>query len=156
MNNLNKKQVISELEKLVVLYSSGNRKNATYVERLRTLLRVIKKQAKENSVYYTTYNKSGHINIGYLVESIALKYLGLESEDEEHEVKSFVLNSWNTLVNEDVKWVYVVVVGNSKKIENGFYKVKANEIRGKRGNLEVLRSCGSIEKISSLSRMVGA
>lgn len=154
MDKLNKQQTINELDKLIEVYGNEARKNATYVERLTTLKRIISKQMANEKTLYSVYNKQGHINLGLLIEGLALDYLGLEREDENHEVKSFVLNSWNTLTNDSVEWVYVVVVGNSRKIENGFYKVSANDIKGKRGNLEVLRNAESLERVCSLSQLV--
>lgn len=89
-------------------------------------------------------------NIGDIAEAIVLKWLGLESEDLEHEVKSYFLNGWHTLTNKEVKTVYVIIYS---KYFKGVYKINANEVLDKGDNFIKLMKQVKPERVLSWTRL---
>lgn len=70
----------------------------------------------------------GNDNLGHIAESIVLKYFDLKREDDLHEVKSLIINQWNTLKEESRQVCYVLVCCGSKFLDNGLYRIKADLI----------------------------
>lgn len=130
MITLNKIQLLNEMDKLI-----QDQNNTTKKAILQNAKKFI---SKSNIDDYYTIKQNDHINLGYVFEKIALNYFNLLQEDDEHEIKSFIVNGWNILTNKDVRTVYIVVCINSPKLKNGFYKINADLIRNKRVGLKEL------------------
>lgn len=128
MITLNKTQLLNEMDKLI-----QDQNNTTKKAILQNAKKFI---VKSNIDDYYTIKQNDHINLGYVFERIALNYFNLLQEDNEHEIKSLIVNGWNILTNKDVTTVYIVVCMNSSKLKNGFYKVNADLIRNKRVGLK--------------------
>lgn len=125
---LNKKQLLNEMDKLIQDQSNTTKK---------AILQNAKKFIKKSNIDdYYTIKQNDHINLGYVFERIALNYFNLSQEDNDHEIKSLIVNGWNILTNKDVTTVYIVACVNSSKLKNGFYKVNADLIRNKRIGLK--------------------
>ena len=144
-----KNEVIKSLESIIMHHKEqeANTK-ATNVATLKRLVR--KSNIEEYKNVFT--NKQGHANIGMIGEALALKYLGLEKEDNSHEIKTFINNPTNVLVNEDVTDVYIVVVS---KYLNGMYKINADIIRGVRfGIKDLYKNVDNLVKVCTLMELV--
>ena len=95
-------------------------------------------------------SKNG-VNIGNIMENIALAYFGLNEEDEMHEIKSLILNRANILKNENTKIVYFVIIS---KYKNGLYKLEnAQSILNVSVGIKELRAL-KLEKICELGALI--
>jgi len=125
MLTLEKKQVIE-----LLTLQAEEEKNKT---KKKDLLLFIKFLKKSNLKQFTTERtEKNNINIGFLCENLILNYLGLESENLENEIKSFVINGWNVLTNKNVSNVYIMICNTSNILKNGLYKIEGSKILNKR------------------------
>lgn len=144
-----KNEVIKSLESIINHHKE--QEASTKATNVATLKRLVKKSNIEEYKNAFT-NKQGHVNIGYVGEALALKYLGLEKEDNSHEIKTFINNPTNVLNNEDVTEVYIIVVS---KYLNGFYKINADIIRGVRfGIKDLYKNINNLVKVCTLAELV--
>lgn len=144
-----KNEVIESLESIIKHHKEQEAN--TKATNVATLKRLVKKSTIEEYKNVFT-NKQGHANIGYIGEALALKYLGLEKEDNSHEIKTFINNPTNILINEDVTDVYIIVVS---KYLNGMYKINADIIRGVRfGIKDLYKNVDSLVKVCTLMELV--
>ena len=123
---MNNKVVYGHLKNLAVWYAEkGEDTNASYVMKLARYVGAL----REMDFTKVTKNNNGHMNLGDIVEKIVLEYLGLESEDNEHEVKAIVVNTPNILKNKSVNTAYIFYM---KQKYEGLYRVNAQDILGVR------------------------
>lgn len=147
MITLSKKQVVE-----LLTLQAKQEKNKSKAKDLLLFIKFLKKSSIDN--FYTEYTEKHNINIGFICENLVLKYLGLESENLENEIKSFVINSWNVLTNEKVATVYIIICNNSNILKNGLYKVQGSKILNKRfTSLKDIKAL-KMEYIASLTSVI--
>jgi hypothetical protein len=147
MITLSKNQVIE-----LLIQQSKQEKNTTKQKDLLLFIKFLKKSSIEN--FTTEYTEKHNINIGLLCENLVLKYLGLQSENLENEVKSYVVNTWNVLTNEKVSNVYIMICNNSSILKNGLYKIEGSKILNKRfTSLKEIKAL-KMEYVASLTKII--
>lgn len=147
MITLSKKQVID-----LLTLQAQEEKNISKKKDLLLFIKFLRKSSLE--IFTTEYTEKKHLNIGFICENLVLNYLGLTTENLENEVKSFVVNTWNVLTNENVSNVYIIICNNSNILKNGLYKVQGSKILNKRfTSLKDIKAL-KMEYITSLSRVI--
>jgi len=146
---MNKELVLNSLDSMIVFYKNTN--DITRAERLKVVKRLVKRAKIEDFKNITT-SKNG-INVGYIMEDIVLNYLGLECEDDMHEIKSLVINKPNILKNKNVKVVYIVIIS---KYFNGLYRLdNASKILNARLGINEFRALkNELVKVCELNDLV--
>lgn len=139
--------VIQYLQKMVIHYNNEN--DTTRAAKTKQVLSLVKR-GKIEDFKNVSVSKNG-VNIGNIMENIALAYFGLNEEDEMHEIKSLVLNRANILKNENTKIVYFVIMS---KYKNGLYKLEnAQSILNVSVGIKELRAL-KLEKICELGALI--
>ena len=139
--------VIQYLKKMVIHYSNEN--DTTRATKTKQVLSLVKR-CKIEDFKNVSISKNG-VNIGNIMENIALAYFGLNEENEMHEIKSLILNRANILKNENTKVVYFVIMS---KYKNGLYKLEnAQSILNVSVGIKELRAL-KLEKVCELSALI--
>lgn len=139
--------VINYLKNMIIHYSNEN--DFTRATKTKQVLSLVKR-GKIEDFKNVSVSKNG-VNIGNIMENIALAYFGLNEEDEMHEIKSLVLNRANILKNENTKIVYFVIMS---KYKNGLYKLEnAQSILNVSVGIKELRAL-KLEKICELGALI--
>ena len=130
---MNKQQVIKHINDMIAYYS--NMQDTTRCNKCKTLKRLVNKSTIQE--YNTSVSKNG-VNVGLIIETLVLKYLGLEREDKQHEIKSLVLNTANILTNKETETIYIFIIS---KYFNGLYKLEnAQQVNGLRIGINEIRA----------------
>lgn len=147
---MNKQDTIKHINDMVVYYSSMQ--DTTRCNKCKILKRLIKKSNIQE--YNTSISKNG-INVGLIVETLVLKYLGLKCEDKQHEIKSLVLNTANILTNKETETIYIFIIS---KYFNGLYQLKnAQQVNGVRIGINEVRALkNELVKVCELNDIVKA
>jgi len=100
-------------------------------------------------VYSPRMTPNGLYNLGDITETLVCYMLSIESEDNQHEIKSFILNSWHILTSLEREQVYIL---NTYGKKTGLYKCSADKIYKRRitnrEQLEnLLQECDLVTKI---------
>lgn len=139
--------VINYLKNMIIHYNNEN--DITRATKTKQVLSLVKR-GKIEDFKNVSVSKNG-VNIGNIMENIALAYFGLNEEDEMHEIKSLVLNRANILKNENTKIVYFVIMS---KYKNGLYKLEnAQSILNVSVGIKELRAL-KLEKICELGALI--
>lgn len=129
---MNKQQVIKHINDMIAYYN--NMQDTTRCNKCKTLKRLVNKSTIQE--YNTSVSKNG-VNVGLIIETLVLKYLGLEREDKQHEIKSLVLNTANILTNKETETIYIFIIS---KYFNGLYKLEnAQQVNGLRIGINEIR-----------------
>lgn len=148
MLKVNKNQVINNLKTMIKEES-----NITKKKQVNNFLRVVKKSNLDN--YIVRVSSNGYYNIGDIGECLMLQYLGIDKEDNNHEIKTMVKNSPNILVNDNVKVVYLLILSQDSKkdkVKNGLYKVNAEEVLNIKITKSLLNTL-NLEKIANFKEL---
>lgn len=148
MLRVNKSQVISNLTAMI-----KEETNTTKKKQVNNFLKLVKKSNLNN--YIIRVSKNGYYNLGDIGECLTLQYLGLEREDNNHEIKTMVKNSPNILINDNVKVVYILLLSQDSKkdkIKNGLYRLNAEEVLNIKINKGLLNTL-KLERLCSISRV---
>jgi hypothetical protein len=148
---MKKDLVLNSLDSMILFYKNSN--DITRAERLKVVKRLVKRANIEDYKNITT-SKNG-INVGYIMEDLVLNYLGLECEDNMHEIKSLIINTPNILKNDNVKVVYIVIIS---KYFNGLYRLdNASKILNIRFGINEFRELkNELVKVCELNDLVKA
>ena len=130
---MNKQDTIKYINNMIVYYNSMQ--DTTRCNKCKTLKRLVNKSTIEE--YNTSVSKNG-VNVGLIVETLVLNYLGLKCEDKQHEIKSLVLNTANILTNKETETIYIFIIS---KYFNGLYKLEnAQQVNGLRIGINEIRA----------------
>lgn len=144
---MKKDVVIEYLKKMIIHYNNEN--DTTRASKTKQVLSLVKR-GKIEDFKNVSISKNG-VNIGNIMENIALAYFGLNEENETHEIKSLVLNRANILKNENTKIVYFVIMS---KYKNGLYKLEnAQSILNVSVGIKELRAL-KLEKVCELGALI--
>lgn len=144
-----KKEVINNIKNNIT-----NETNTTKKKQLKRLAWLINKCNLNN--YIVRVSDKGNYNIGDIVECITLHFAELEKETLNFEIKSLVINYPNVLSNEEVKTVYIVVLTQDRKkdkLDNGVYKIDANQVLNKTITKGLFNSLNGLEKVCNLTTL---
>lgn len=146
---MTKKEVLKNLRNNYK--ETENTTNAKYIKRVIALI-----QKSERTDYVgvaISKSQKGNLNMGCLLERVVLDYLCLDKEDNEHEVKCFINNTTNKLVNENVKTCYILLMSENY---NGLYQVQAEKIKDKTLRKKYLFNLikqNEMKKVASLNKL---
>jgi hypothetical protein len=144
---MDKKEVLKNIDLMILHYT--NMQDITRVNKLKTFKRLINKSPINE--YNASISKNGHINMGNIGEKIVLNYLGLEVEDYQHEVKTYILNQAHEIENKNIEVVYFLIMS---KYKNGLYKMEnAQQIANKKIGVKEFRTL-PLEKVCELYDLV--
>lgn len=152
MKNYTQQELLAVLRSESSLLEFSNNKDERYKGRLGNELADLIEGI--DLMYYNNIKKGTKtsLNYGDIVENMLLYVKDLECENEKFEIKSLIKSTANILINNNTKWVYVLVL----KAENkGIFKVNAEEVRNKRLTGVELFACPSIKPVKYLSKAVG-
>lgn len=93
------------------------------------------------------------LNLGDIGENIVLRFFNLKRENEMHEVKTFIIDTPNILIDKSVKVVYILMVFNEL---NGLFQVNAKDIYNKRLSKKLLNELlknNKMVKVASLKQL---
>ena len=121
---LSKNELIEALDQMQKV-----EKNKTYKNNIALVRKYVNMGACD--MYRVNPTSTGRINLGDVCECVALYYFDLNSENDTHEIKSFINHGWHTLSDTGRMVVYIVVVNTSDIIKNGLYRIEASKILNK-------------------------
>ena len=125
--------VINYVNDMIAYYN--NMQDTSRCNKCKTLKRLINKSNIQE--YNTSVSKNG-VNVGLIIETLVLNYLGLKCEDKQHEIKSLVLNTANILTNKETETIYIFIIS---KYFNGLYKLEnAQQVNGLRIGINEIRA----------------
>lgn len=141
-----KKTQLTHLE--VFRYLESRAKSSSAPKERSLMLLACEVHRHPQIAYAIRPTKYGY-NLGDISECLVLGLLGLKVEDNQHEIKSFILNHWNTLTDTSRKTCYIL---NTYSKNTGLYKCDASLIRNKtitnKVSLEkLLRKCTLLNRI---------
>lgn len=147
---MNKQDTIKYISNMIVYYSGMQ--DTTRCNKCKILKRLVNKSNIQE--YNTSISKNG-VNVGLIVETLVLKYLGLKCEDKQHEIKSLVLNTANILTNKETETIYIFIIS---KYFNGLYKLEnAQQINGLRVGINEIRALkNQLIKVCEINDIVKA
>lgn len=147
---MNKQDTIKYISNMIAYYN--NMQDTTRCNKCKILKRLINKSNIQE--YNTSISKNG-VNVGLIVETLVLKYLGLKCEDKQHEIKSLVLNTANILTNKETETIYIFIIS---KYFNGLYKLEnAQQINGLRVGINEIRALkNQLVKVCEINDIVKA
>lgn len=147
---MNKQDTIKYINDMIVYY--GGMQDTTRCNKCKILKRLVNKSNIQE--YNTSISKNG-VNVGLIVETLVLKYLGLKCEDKQHEIKSLVLNTANILTNKETETIYIFIIS---KYFNGLYKLdNAQQVNGLRIGINEIRVLkNQLVKVCELKDIVKA
>lgn len=147
---MNKQDTIKYISDMIVYY--GGMQDTTRCNKCKILKRLVNKSNIQE--YNTSVSKNG-VNVGLIVETLVLKYLGLKCEDKQHEIKSLVLNTANILTNKETETIYIFIIS---KYFNGLYKLdNAQQVNGLRIGINEIRALkNQLVKVCELKDIVKA
>jgi len=147
---MNKQDTIKYINDMIVYYN--NMQDTTRCNKCKILKRLINKSNIQE--YNTSVSKNG-VNVGLIVETLVLKYLGLKCEDKQHEIKSLVLNTANILTNKETETIYIFIIS---KYFNGLYKLEnAQQVNGLRIGINEIRALkNQLVKVCEINDIVKA
>lgn len=151
---MKKNEVLKNLRKNMEESESVNVTNAKYLKRVISI--ITKSKRMEYNGVSINMSQKGYLNLGCLLERIVFDYLKLEKEDNEHEIKCFVNNTTNILINNDTKVIYILLMS---EWYNGLYKVDATLIRNiklRKKYLFDLIDSKQMKKVASLTGLTKA
>ena len=142
--------VINYVNDMIAYYN--NMQDTTRCNKCKTLKRLVKKSNIQE--YNTSVSKNG-VNVGLIVETLVLNYLGLKCEDKQHEIKSLVLNTANILTNKETETIYIFIIS---KYFNGLYKLEnAQQVNGLRIGINEIRALkNQLVKVCEINDIVKA
>lgn len=130
---MTKQDTIKYINDMIVYYN--NMQDTTRCNKCKILKRLVNKSNIQE--YNTSISKNG-VNVGLIVETLVLKYLGIKCEDKQHEIKSLVLNTANILTNKETETIYIFIIS---KYFNGLYKLdNAQQVNGLRIGINEIRA----------------
>ena len=145
-----KNETIKLLEKQARTYlASGTKQDKERALKTFEIARIVDRCTC--NAFKIQYDNKNHINIGFILESATLNALGLSKPDNMHAIASLVNNTPNILINDNIKYVYVVIVKSSLK---GVFKYNAKDLKNKRLTLKALNEIPSMYCLE-LSRALG-
>lgn len=147
---MNKQDTIKYINDMIVYY--GGMQDTTRCNKCKILKRLVNKSNIQE--YNTSISKNG-VNVGLIVETLVLKYLGLKCEDKQHEIKSLVLNTANILTNKETETIYIFIIS---KYFNGLYKLdNAQQVNGLRIGINEIRALkNQLVKVCEIKDIVKA
>lgn len=147
---MNKQDTIKYINDMIVYY--GGMQDTTRCNKCKILKRLVNKSNIQE--YNTSISKNG-VNVGLIVETLVLKYLGLKCEDKQHEIKSLVLNTANILTNKETETIYIFIIS---KYFNGLYKLdNAQQVNGLRIGINEIRALkNQLVKVCEINDIVKA
>lgn len=147
---MNKQDTIKYINDMIVYYN--NMQDTTRCNKCKILKRLVNKSNIQE--YNTSISKNG-VNVGLIVETLVLKYLGIKCEDKQHEIKSLVLNTANILTNKETETIYIFIIS---KYFNGLYKLdNAQQINGLRVGINEIRALkNQLVKVCEINDIVKA
>lgn len=150
LNRIDKTSVINGLiEKRKHIATQNN----TKAQILNNFIELIKTcNIKEYYNIKTNDNLNG-LNIGDVGENIVLHYFNLKRENALHEIKTFIIDTPNILIDKSAQVVYILMTFNAL---NGLYKVNANDIFNKRLSKKLLNDLiknNKMVKVASLQQL---
>lgn len=132
----------------------ANASNSTKASTLERFARLVK--ATDLDTYTNIKHNKNGANLGDLAERIVLRYLGLDAETEDAEVKSLILNSPNILTNSEVRTVYLLDLHAN---HSGLYRLDAKAVLNRKIDRRLVReleSAKALEKVASLRAVAKA
>lgn len=147
---MNKQDTIKYINDMIAYYN--NMQDTTRCNKCKILKRLVNKSNIQE--YNTSISKNG-VNVGLIVETLVLKYLGLKCEDKQHEIKSLVLNTANILTNKETETIYIFIIS---KYFNGLYKLdNAQQVNGVRVGINEIRALkNQLVKVCEINDIVKA
>ncbi len=142
---MNRKATLTRLEIYNYLVKRAKGLNRNQRKSLLLLANEVKRH--RDIEYNICITKYGY-NLGDIAECLLLDMFGLKVEDDDHEIKSFILNHWNILKDNHRQTCYIL---NTYSKHTGIYKCNAELIRNK-----VISNKKSLERLLEKCTLIKA
>lgn len=150
LNGLIKQDILKGLKEKYLHITTQNTTKAQIIENLINFIKTCDIATYNN---IKTNDSLKGLNIGDIGENIVFRYFKIDKENEMHEIKTFIIDTPNILIDKKVKIVYIFMVFNDI---NGLYKVNASDIYNIRLSKKLVKNLienQKMVKVASLKQL---